>query len=261
MSKTVKFYIALLILNIASLNAQSNLKITVTYKHILNLNSSAPTDELGLKAILTTDGKNSFYVYNKVYNDTTLSEDKIITIKTGKTGEFTRFYNQDRVGEGINKNFTLDTLILRQFVMKKAYIIKDTLPKFDWIIRQESKKINNILCQKADLQYKGRKYEAWFTLSVPISDGPWKFHGLPGLILEICDESKEVKFLFDNIEISSEFSTNPPPFKGEKVNNQQELQKIIEDEDKKIIEKIESSMPKGYTGGTSVKYPKPIEYN
>ena len=42
-------------------------------------------------------------------------------------------------------------------------------------------------CQKATLNFRGRDYVACFTTDVPISDGPWKFTGLPGLILKIED--------------------------------------------------------------------------
>jgi hypothetical protein len=45
----------------------------------------------------------------------------------------------------------------------------------------------NYPCQKATATFKGRNYEAWFTQSIPFSDGPYKFSGLPGLILEIRD--------------------------------------------------------------------------
>lgn len=250
--------IIILILNLFTINAQSTTELSVRYKQVLNLNSSAPIDDNGIDAVLTTDGKKSFYVYNKVYDDT-LKEGKIITIKTGKTGGFTRFYNQDVVGEGINKAFISDTLISRHFVMKKAFIIKDVLPKFDWVIQQENKKIKNVSCQRATVNYKGRKYQAWFAPSIPFSDGPWKFHGLPGLILEIYDDTNEIKFIFDSINTSTTILNNFPAFKGDIVKDMKELQKIKEQEDIKLIQRIESSLPKGGTGGTDVKYSKAIE--
>ncbi|MBC8986350.1 GLPGLI family protein [Pedobacter sp. N36a] len=43
------------------------------------------------------------------------------------------------------------------------------------------------LCQKASLSFRGRDYIAWFTTDVPVNDGPWKFSGLPGLIVKIED--------------------------------------------------------------------------
>lgn len=40
----------------------------------------------------------------------------------------------------------------------------------------------------------GRKWTAWFTAEIPIQDGPYKFHGLPGLIVKIEDEAKSHSF-------------------------------------------------------------------
>ena len=40
-------------------------------------------------------------------------------------------------------------------------------------------------CNKATTKYAGREYTAWYTLDVPISYGPYKFFGLPGLIIKI----------------------------------------------------------------------------
>lgn len=45
-------------------------------------------------------------------------------------------------------------------------------------------------CHKALTSFRGRDYVAWFTLDIPISNGPWKFGGLPGLILQVSDSKK-----------------------------------------------------------------------
>ncbi|WP_299433839.1 GLPGLI family protein [uncultured Aquimarina sp.] len=65
------------------------------------------------------------------------------------------------------------------------YKVKDSiLPKFDWQITGEQKEILGYTVQKASSTYKNRTIAAWFTNDFAISDGPWKFYGLPGLILE-----------------------------------------------------------------------------
>jgi len=46
-------------------------------------------------------------------------------------------------------------------------------------------------CKKATTHFAGRNYIAWFTHQIPIADGPYKFSGLPGLIIKIEDKEKQ----------------------------------------------------------------------
>lgn len=51
----------------------------------------------------------------------------------------------------------------------------------------ESDSTANILgydCLMAEAYYHGRHWRAWFAPEIPLSYGPWKLHGLPGLILK-----------------------------------------------------------------------------
>ena len=72
----------------------------------------------------------------------------------------------------------------------------ESLPNFSWNITEEQKTIDNYACQKAVCTFGGRTYEAWFAPDIPISDGPWKFYGLPGLILEVYDTKHHYEFQF-----------------------------------------------------------------
>lgn len=53
-----------------------------------------------------------------------------------------------------------------------------------------NKSIEGFKAQKATTQFGGRNWIAWFTNDIQIQDGPYKFCGLPGLILNIEDEGK-----------------------------------------------------------------------
>lgn len=56
--------------------------------------------------------------------------------------------------------------------------------EMEWTIMEDS--IKNILgfeCIKAQTDYHGRTWKVWFSPEIPVHDGPWKLHGLPGLIL------------------------------------------------------------------------------
>lgn len=63
-----------------------------------------------------------------------------------------------------------------------------------WKLTNEKLVIDNYKCEKATTSFAGREYEAWFTREIPISDGPYKFSGLPGLIIKINDSKNDYIF-------------------------------------------------------------------
>lgn len=73
-----------------------------------------------------------------------------------------------------------------------------------WEIDDSTKTVLGYECLMATASYHGRKWEAWFSPDIPIYDGPWKLHGLPGLILEATEESGHHRFVADGIEQSSQ---------------------------------------------------------
>ena len=60
--------------------------------------------------------------------------------------------------------------------------------KFNWKIEPKKEKIGEYNTQKATTEFGGRKWTAWFSTDIPLQDGPYKFHGLPGLIVKITDD-------------------------------------------------------------------------
>ena len=56
------------------------------------------------------------------------------------------------------------------------------------------------MVQKASCDFGGRRWEAWFTPEIPYSEGPYKFCGLPGLILNIADTDGHYVFELLSIE-------------------------------------------------------------
>lgn len=73
------------------------------------------------------------------------------------------------------------------------YKLKD-LPKQDWKILAETKELNQLKLQKAQCNWAGRKWEAWFASQIPFQEGPYKFGNLPGLIVELHDQNNNFNF-------------------------------------------------------------------
>lgn len=68
-----------------------------------------------------------------------------------------------------------------------------------WKIENETKEITTKKVQKATTEFAGRKLVAWFSTEINIPDGPYKFHGLPGLIMELYDEKNHYTFQLHKI--------------------------------------------------------------
>lgn len=68
------------------------------------------------------------------------------------------------------------------------------------IIEDSTKNLLGYECVMATADYHGRKWTAWFTPEVPVDAGPWKLLGLPGLILEAVDSTRQHHFSANGIQ-------------------------------------------------------------
>ena len=144
------------------------------------------------------------------------------------------------------------------------YSNKNTLV---WQLKSDTEKISNYLCNKATTTYEGRNYIAWYTTEIPIADGPYKFWGLPGLIIKIHDTENHYIFTLVNFQ---KYSGNPPPklfqdlkplelsYEKFKILNKEYIEnplKMLEEDGGRIVS-IEGKNSSEYK---SKKIPNPIE--
>ncbi|MDN3694903.1 GLPGLI family protein [Chryseobacterium tructae] len=81
--------------------------------------------------------------------------------------------------------------------------------KINWKIMPEVKYSNHYTLQKAEAVWSGRKWTAWFTPEIPISEGPYKFKGLPGLIIELEDSHRNFGYkLMSFNKLASDYNTH-----------------------------------------------------
>lgn len=77
---------------------------------------------------------------------------------------------------------------------KVTYIMAEDLT-FNWNVDfTRDTLINGFKCTYAKCNFAGRNYNAWFAKDIPIPDGPYKFYGLPGLIVRIADTQEQHVF-------------------------------------------------------------------
>lgn len=74
----------------------------------------------------------------------------------------------------------------------------------NWKLINDKKIIDGIECHKATAYFRGRNWNAWYAPSIPYSVGPVKFHGLPGLIIEVSDNTKRYNYTVTKIEYTKD---------------------------------------------------------
>jgi GLPGLI family protein len=178
------------------------------------------------------------------------------------TGQFKVKPNKsvDSVGDIIYYDKTNDTIYTREKMIEEYVVFIEKMPQINWNITDETRLIKNYKCYKATTYFRGRDYTAWFTTDVPIIAAPWKFNGLPGLILDIYDNKNQVKIYAESIEYPSKDIVNNFYATGIKVTLQEYLEYRNFEFGKKIknIQIMVDSQP----GIENTTYkPKPVTRN
>lgn len=176
------------------LNAQK--KLTIEYEHLLN----DARDQYGtswkiFEKIISTNEESISYVRSI---DTTFYGGKNDNNISQQASEYTLASYKDVK----NQIFFSNCLFSK-------YNLSDNTYKIKWEIKPEIKTILNYECQLARGKLRGRMYSVYFTSEIPIKNGPYKFDGLPGLILEVSSDDKCVLFIARSITMSNEEIANP----------------------------------------------------
>lgn len=182
---------------------------------------------------LITDGSSSLY-QNEQFNceiEEEIIENEIINevegiIKSITTSSGIDLKSKEKI---YYKDFKNNKSYNEQFYDEKISIV-DSLAVLKWEIIDESEVILGYNCKKAFTEIHGRVTYAWFTDEIPISDGPFMYSGLPGLILKTSSKNNEI--VAHTISIKNEpFNSNPPVFTG-KIYDYKTLKEYIEKKNK-----------------------------
>lgn len=99
------------------------------------------------------------------------------------------------------KNYPEGRMTVFDNVMETYYVYEEDMELQDWAFSRDSAKtILGHQCQMATCDFRGRRWTAWFALDIPICDGPWKFRGLPGLIMEVHDRNYQHHFCINGLQ-------------------------------------------------------------
>jgi hypothetical protein len=134
-----------------------------------------------------------------------------------------------------SKNLLLspfNSIVIKDFQKKefqKLEYISTNLFKLDyefpnsWKLLEEKKQILTYQCSSASIDFGGRTWIAWYTSQIPFQDGPYKFDGLPGLILEIKSTDDEYSFQFSGIEKTNDFKSIPSNIASNFISKENQL--------------------------------------
>ncbi|QMU66720.1 MAG: GLPGLI family protein [Flavobacteriaceae bacterium] len=170
---------------------------------------------------IKNQGKANFKLrFNK--NASVFKEDKKLKINERKINLI-----KIMIGKGV---FYTDKNAKKIVHQKEAFgeLFLIDVPKVKWNLTQETKKIGNYICYKANTEKEGenkrgtfvKKITAWYTPELPVNYGPKDYFGLPGLIIEL----REGPLLYRASEINISLKKNiqiQKPTKGKKVTLEQ----------------------------------------
>ena len=85
-------------------------------------------------------------------------------------------------------------------INNEIFSYEENLADLDWVLEDDTLMLAGYRCQKATVNFAGRIWEAWFTTEIPLYDGPYKFSGLPGLVILVQDIASLFRFEFVGIK-------------------------------------------------------------
>ena len=130
----------------------------------------------------------------------TVSQDSVLKIevekmqKAGVFKDLSKSFQMPKFAYKITKEYPTMKVNFSERMLNSVFGYNEE-PKFNWKISNDKQKIGEYEAQKATTEFGGRKWTAWFTESIPFPDGPYKFSGLPGLIVKIEDAEKNFSWV------------------------------------------------------------------
>lgn len=177
-----------------SIYFSQNIRFTYSYKFVTDtLKKDIVTNEIVVLDFNSKEKHSIFTGLKHIISDSTMAVMSKKGIMLYPDSSMKIKYVVEKNSDGIVNFYTPNHIASDVFKVKDAR-------KIDWKISNEKEKILGYTTQKATANFAGREWTAWFTTEFPISDGPYKFQGLPGLILRIYDKTNTHSFDIVSVE-------------------------------------------------------------
>lgn len=169
----------------SAVSAQVN-RFFYEYRFIPDSNNKTEVKTEMMLLDIDKNGSN-YYSHDKFVADSIGKADLEKQLKAGGGSiSVNRREKPGQVSYKVTKEYPdFKTYLFRNISVDKYKIKEDKKP--EWNILPDKQKIGEYNAQKATTSFGGREWTAWFTTEIPFQDGPYKFYGLPGLIVKIED--------------------------------------------------------------------------
>ena len=171
---------------------------------------------------------------SKCYSYTFYLRDSVLTAdyKAGASQEtitqHAQAYGYSSVSYQIFKNHPTGKVTTTDRLATTNILCEEDNERPEWQLHPDTMTILSYPCQKATCRFRGRDYTAWYTMDIPVSDGPWKLYGLPGLILKAEDSRGHFSFTCTGLEQSRDAKSILIHTKGREKLSRKELDKMYE---------------------------------
>ena len=179
------------------------------------------------------------FTYQKFYNDSLQAANPALWRKLfnasvqesmeamRRTGDLTSVQNNEfTVGafaSDLYKDYRNNEIRVRDNISIHSFMYTDELKPQEWTILSDTMTILGYPSQKALCHFRGRDWEAWFTPEIPISEGPWKFYGLPGLVTKLHDIQNHYSFELTGFQRINESIDTKIPTATQKIERKEFL--------------------------------------
>lgn len=185
---------------------ESKTQVTMNFG---NRNISEDRKKEILERMKKANEKTFILTFNQVES---IYKEEVKLEQPGGSGRGMRFSMMGSGGDDYYKNVKEASYAVKNDLFGKLFLVEDQLPKLEWKMEGESKKIGNYTVYKATATKKIKRTNmaaifnrnkenkekefiekeievvAWYSPQIPVNQGPAEYWGLPGLILEVSDD-------------------------------------------------------------------------
>ncbi len=202
-----KYLSTFLVLSFLALNAQQTAN-RFFYELTFRPKKEKPETEKVMTSLDITKDKSIYQDFTVPAQDSIIKMEIEAMEKSGTWKDMSKSIKMPKFSFKIYKTYPDMTVSYMDRISTKLFKYDDPVT-FNWKILPDKEKIGAYNTQKATTEFGGRKWTAWFSTELPFQDGPYKFHGLPGLIVKVEDDGKNYSWTLQgnkNVENWEEFS-------------------------------------------------------